>query len=301
MRITLSSILITTFTCVGFVSQVSLAQDSGKPLFVTSKPVIQSGTILISDFLWAHSPYKQFMGQSLSSIPLRMTQKSVLKGGVATVSIYPATITVDPLGTGSFQVVIESGVTPVGAFDFDISWTAGILTINSVNAGSPTEFGKPIANINNTSGKLTITGFQYSSLSQPVGKFSVAVINYSAGQSGSTSIDLTVQELSDTNGVVFTTTAVDGSFSVGSGDQPTPTPTLTSTQSASPTATATETSVPDNTPTPSPTIKQATPTSTPKPVPTALNPEADLDGDGKVGPGDLLLLMNDWGRPIGTN
>jgi len=249
---------------------------------------------------------------------------------VISVSIIPASISSNPEVSGSFEVTIESGVTPIGAYDIDLSWTPGVFTIDSVAVGNSSEFGKPISNINNNIGKLTITGFQFSSLNNPFGTFSVATINYTSGQSGSTLIDLSVQELSDTNGVVLTTNSVDGTFEVISGELPTVTPTesptatftrtsietntptetqtVTHTHTASETNSATETNTPTETwtatatytTTPSPTL-QATPTHTLQSIPTAVNSEADLDGDGKIGPGDLLLLLSDWGRPISNN
>lgn len=249
---------------------------------------------------------------------------------VISVSIIPSTISMNPQVSGSFEITIESGVTPIGAFDINLSWTPGVFMIDSVAAGSSSEFGKPISNINNNNGKLTITGFQFSSLVHPFGTFSVATINYTSGQSGSTVIDLSVQELSDTNGVVLTTNSVDGTFEVISGELPTlpptesPTSTLTSTSietntptetqtvththTASETSSVTETNSPTETwtatasysATSSPTL-QSTPTHTLQPIPTAVNSEADLDGDGKIGPGDLLLLLSDWGRPISNN
>lgn len=70
---------------------------------------------------------------------------------------------------------------------------------------------------------------------------------------------------------------------------PTATPTMTPTfsPSATPTATPTETLV-------------LTPTNTATAVgePTAVNPQLDVDNNGVIGPGDLILLMEDWLRPV---
>ncbi|MCE7909361.1 MAG: hypothetical protein DYH02_13500 [Candidatus Omnitrophica bacterium COP1] len=57
-----------------------------------------------------------------------------------------------------------------------------------------------------------------------------------------------------------------------------------------PTATVTAT------PTLAPT---ATPTRTPthSGIPPASHPQLDVDQDGEIGPGDLLLLLNDWKKP----
>ena len=46
------------------------------------------------------------------------------------------------------------------------------------------------------------------------------------------------------------------------------------------------------------TIPTATPTNIPVGEPTAVHPELDVDGDGRIGAGDLLLLLADWMRPI---
>ncbi|GMV65223.1 MAG: hypothetical protein AMXMBFR75_10240 [Candidatus Hinthialibacteria bacterium] len=81
---------------------------------------------------------------------------------------------------------------------------------------------------------------------------------------------------------------VDRFFSLAGAAAPTPTP----TQTMLPTPTPTETLAP----TPTPTI-----TNTPVPGPTAVHPELDVDGDGIIGPGDLLLLIQDWMRPVGSN
>jgi len=52
-------------------------------------------------------------------------------------------------------------------------------------------------------------------------------------------------------------------------------------------------------PTPTPTLS-AIPTVTPTPggKPTAVHPELDVDQNGVIGPGDLLLLLQDWLRPV---
>ncbi len=63
------------------------------------------------------------------------------------------------------------------------------------------------------------------------------------------------------------------------------------------TPTFTPTLVPTETPTFT-TIPTATATTIPVGEPTAVHPELDVDGDGRIGPGDLLLLLADWMRPI---
>ncbi len=140
-------------------------------------------------------------------------KKSITKAA-ASVLISPGVITVDPHVSGAFTIGVDSGLIPVGAYDIDLSWTPGVFTINSVTAGSSTEFGTPIANIDNEAGILKVTGFQFSSLSQPTGSFSVANINYTSGASGSTMIVPVVEELSDTSGTLFTPTASSAHFTV---------------------------------------------------------------------------------------
>ncbi|NUN95698.1 MAG: hypothetical protein HUU16_05965 [Candidatus Omnitrophica bacterium] len=63
-----------------------------------------------------------------------------------------------------------------------------------------------------------------------------------------------------------------------------------------PLETPTPTEVATATPSPS---ESPTPTVTPTTValPTAVHPELDVDQDGVIGPGDLLLLIADWMRP----
>jgi len=307
----------------------NLQQSSSNPSVSLDEPQLDFAEN--SKFQDSFSPAMPFLiAQSVSSPVSDQSRETEGAKSVISVSVVPASVSVSPQVSGSFEVTIESGVTPIGAFDIDLSWTPGVFTIDSVAAGSSSEFGRPIANINNINGKLTITGFQFSSLIHPFGTFSVATINYTSGTSGSTMIDLSVQELSDTNGGVLTTNSIDGIFEVISGEMPTLTPTESSTAtftstfietnapSDSPTVThtlsasETNSSAETNTPTetwtaiatysasPSPT-QPATPTSTHQSIPTAVNSEADLDGDGKIGPGDLLLLLTDWGRPISNN
>ncbi len=74
---------------------------------------------------------------------------------------------------------------------------------------------------------------------------------------------------------------------------PTPTPTVTETYAPTltETPTATMTEMPSATMTP-------TLTETPSGKPTAVHPELDVDHDGVIGAGDLLLLMADWLRPV---
>jgi hypothetical protein len=66
-------------------------------------------------------------------------------------------------------------------------------------------------------------------------------------------------------------------------------PTATPTPSATATATPSSTSAPTASP---------TPTTSAPPRPTAVHPELDLDGDQIIGPGDLILFLQDWMRPI---
>jgi hypothetical protein len=141
-------------------------------------------------------------------------KKKGISKAAADVSIVPEDISVAPNVSGVFSIQIDSGATPVGAYDIDLSWTPGVFTIDSVAAGNSSEFGSPIANINNASGELSITGFQYSSLTEPTGQFSVATVYFTAGSSGSTDIDVSVNELSDTNAAMFTTTTSDPVFTV---------------------------------------------------------------------------------------
>lgn len=80
------------------------------------------------------------------------------------------------------------------------------------------------------------------------------------------------------------------------GALPTATPTPTSTVTA--TATVTLTTTPTATSTISPTATVTSTLGEPTEQPTAILPQLDVDGDGVIGPGDLLLLMRDWNRPV---
>jgi hypothetical protein len=228
---------------------------------------------------------------AVESMPGRV-QKGRSKAA-AVVAIDPGEISVDPDVSGSFEVRVDSGTTPVGAYDIDLSWRASVFVIDSVGAGSSAEFGAPIANIDNEAGVLTIADFQFSSLTAPTGSFTIATVNYTAGANGSTEIGVSVQELADTDGRLFSTTTGNGTFSVAGG--PTPTPSATETEIPTPT-------------------EQATPTHTPLGVPTTVNPALDRDGSGRIGPEDLLLVLGDgeiptdlfglvidWNRPVGNN
>lgn len=199
-----------------------------------------------------------------------------------TVSIEPAELSVGPGGTGSFSVHFNTLTTPVGSYDIVLNWTPGVFTINSVSAGSSSEFGAPINNIDNTSGQLDIADFQASSLSQPTGTFTVATVQFTAGSSGTSDIDLLVEELSDTNALPIVATTFGGIFTITGGETPTPSNT-----------------------------QEATPTHTPGGIPTAVHPELDYDSSGRIGPEDLLVLLGegmipeellsiaiDWQRPL---
>ncbi|MBK7495893.1 MAG: hypothetical protein IPI28_11045 [Candidatus Omnitrophica bacterium] len=69
---------------------------------------------------------------------------------------------------------------------------------------------------------------------------------------------------------------------------PTPTPLPTTTVTPTATVTATPTLAPTATPTRTPTHSG---------IPPASHPQLDVDQDGEIGPGDLLLLLNDWKKP----
>jgi hypothetical protein len=222
---------------------------------------------------------------------------------LATVSITPASVTAAPGATGSFAVSIASGDKPVGAYDLVLTWTPGVFMVDNVGAGSSPEFGAPIANVDNNSGQLAIADFQFASLVAPTGSFTIATINYTAGASGGTAIGLTVEELVDTNGSPFTPTSAGGDFTVLGG----PTPSATPSDTVAPTPTSTEQATPTST-----SQASATPTLAAQTIPTAVDPGHDLNGDGNVGPQDLLILLQggvlpnellllavDWERPVG--
>lgn len=81
-----------------------------------------------------------------------------------------------------------------------------------------------------------------------------------------------------------------GAFEFRLADIPTPTRTQTQTRTPEPTQTPTLTETPTNT-------RTNTKTETPLPTPT-VDSHADINGDGKIGPDDLLILQREWGRSV---
>lgn len=202
------------------------------------------------------------------------------------VSVDPSEIMVDSNQSASLAIRIESDVAPIGAYDIDLVWTPSVFQVTGVARGSSPEFGTPISNIRNDQGRLTIAGFQFSSLTGPTGSFTIATVNFTSEGSGTTEVQLEVRELSDTDGMPLNASVMGGSVSISASGTSTPTPTVETTP---------------------------TPTSTPDGVPTALRPELDGDLDGRIGHGDLILILKDgtipldlfyltidWGRPTGA-
>jgi hypothetical protein len=198
-----------TITDALLISQlVAGLRTEADPVFLNlpAADVNGVGGITITDAL--------LIGQFAAGLRSTLSKRDNFTKAAATVSIDPAAITVEPSATGSFAIRIDSAAVPVGAYDIDLSWTPGIFTVTSVTAGSSSEFGIPVANIDNGLGTLTIAGFQVSSLTQPAGSFTVATINYTAATGGSTPVGMSVQELSDTDGILFTSSEVDGVFTI---------------------------------------------------------------------------------------
>lgn len=220
--------------------------------------------------------------------PVAAADEIVMGVPTATVSIDPSEITVAPGASGSFEVRIDVGSTPLGAYDIVLNWTPGVFTIDNIRAGSSTQFGAPSTiNPANATEVVRFNDFQAVGLDQPTGSFTVATVNFTAGQSGSTEIAVTPLELTSTNIELFSASAVDGLLTISGGTTPTPTPTET---------------------------EGGTPTNTPDGVPTAVFPELDLDSSDFIGPEDLLQLLAsgdlptdllrivvDWNRPVGDN
>lgn len=183
------------------------------------------------------------------------TERNAEIQNAATVSVEPGDISCKANTTGSFRIQINSGFYPVAAYNFTLSWTPGVIRIDSVQSGNSSYFLSPVANIDNATGMLTVSDFQASSLVEPTGSFSVATLHYTAGLGGSTNLDLAVNELKDTGGLAISHTTVDGIFTVEA--------------------------IP-------------TPTETPRHWPTAAYPRSDVNEDGYVDDKDLLMLRHDW-------
>lgn len=199
---------------------------------------------------------------SINAISTEEVQNEVPTGGIseirnaAAVSVKPAAVSCVANATGSFSIQINSGFYPVGEYNFILSWTPGVMSIDRVQGGDTIYFIRPAANIDNSAGILNFSDFQAGSLAEPVGSFSVATIYYTAGAAaGSTNLELTVNELLDTSGWPMDHSTADGALTV----EPIPTP-----------------------------------TATPPHWPPAANPRCDINEDGYINHEDLLLLQQDW-------
>ena len=228
-------------------------------------PTIENGNFAITlgstpTFSPSQTPYSTVTGTPTSTPDISPSNTPIDR--IAMVSIDPQNLTRSSGGMGTFAININSGAVPVGAYNFTLNWTPGVMTINSVQAGTSSEFGSPVGggNIDNAAGQLIINDFQADSLTSPTGSFTVATVNFTAGISGSTNLILAVNELSDTDGNAITPTTENGTLTITSES----TPTLTS--------------IPYQTPLP-------------------IDPErSDINEDGYVDYKDQLLLMKNWHR-----
>ncbi|MGA9349124.1 MAG: cohesin domain-containing protein [Anaerolineae bacterium] len=180
-----------------------------------------------------------------------------------------STVTVGQSFTVSVMIDEASNL---GAFQFDLRYTATIVRVNGVTLpaflGITGRSVFPVGpQIDNQAGKVTFGAWSYGDASGPNGTGALAHISLTAQGEGESLLDLQSIFVLDTGGYSQVVSIEGGSVVVGAAPTPTPTPTPTRTPTvtSTPTPTATRTNTPTRTPTNTPTV---TPTATPTATPT---------------------------------
>jgi hypothetical protein len=200
-----------------------------------------------------------------------------------TVRIEPVQSTVAVGQSFTVSVMIDEA-SDLGAFQFDLRYTAAIITVDGVTLGAflgSTGRDAFVAGtkIDNQAGKVTFGAYSYAfpPLPGPSGTGELAIISLTAQGEGESPLTLQNVTVTDTNAGKQVVTVEDGSVVVGAAPTPTstPTPTRTPTVTSTPTPTVTPTATPTSTASPTATqtttpgpTATSTPTTTPTPTAT---------------------------------
>ncbi len=106
-----------------------------------------------------------------------------------------------PGGDLQVEVRIDSGSSPLGAYDLKIEYDPSFLEAVSISAGESQEFGAPLSQNMATPGRILVNDLQTQSIDGPTGDIHVLNVDFHAlDQLGETSITLNTRTLVDTEG-----------------------------------------------------------------------------------------------------
>ena len=208
-----------------------------------------------------------------------------LGSGASATAISAGNVSISsPSGTGITNLYLDSA--PAGIAGYNFTFTVldpGVATIQSIDF--PPAFNVwPNVTPPLPASKTRVISIDLYSAIQP-GSLNVSLCNltFRGVSNGTTSLSITVGELTDGNGSAIVATIPSPIITVGSaGPTPTVSPTVTqTTPTVSPTTTQT-------TPTVSPTATQTTPTVGPTQIPS----DIDFTGEPVKGNAPVLVLFN---------
>jgi hypothetical protein len=149
---------------------------------------------------------------------------------------YDPTVRIEPVQSmvtvdESFTVsVMIDDASDLGAFQFDLRYTAAIVRVNGVTLGAFLgSTGRSVApigpKIDNQAGKVTFGTFSFGDLQGPNGTGELAIISFTAQGQGGSPLDLRSVLVLDTSGHSQVASIEDGSVVVSGPTMPTPTAT----------------------------------------------------------------------------
>ncbi len=129
--------------------------------------------------------------------------------GIGVPLTFTAVATGDPVSVGSISLLsgstgtvsidVTSVTTDIAAATVTLFFNPAVITVSTVTAG---DLGAPIVNINNAAGKVMISAFTVTSqTAAPVTIANVVLAANANAQAGTYPLNLTVQALSDSNGI----------------------------------------------------------------------------------------------------
>ncbi len=128
----------------------------------------------------------------------------------ATGSLTPGSLSLVNGASGDVSLVFDVGASALGNYRARLTWDDSILTVDSITAGTATEFGAPNQVNLTTPGEAIFLDVNTGSMSAPTGIINVATINLTALSIGQTDITLEIIDLADTNGNDITPSSITG-------------------------------------------------------------------------------------------
>jgi hypothetical protein len=192
--------------------------------------------------------------------------------GVGNVSMSPSTVNGNVGDTVSFSIMVNSGTQRVAAYGMDITYNSSILGSPAVDDGAD---GFVSAVNTNDPGIIVASGFDASGTG-PGSNLELVIVSFSANNSGTSSIGITVNQLVDENTTTIgTPNGIGGSVVIATTvtnpptvtDAPTTAPTAAPTTAPTTAPTAAPTTAPTTAPTDPPVVTDA-PTAVPTAAPT---------------------------------